>query len=510
MSDELRQTAGAASGLARPGALGCRWPRAGRAAHSPSSVACPAVAHQSSLFTHHFPFTVALLLAAAPVWPLTSDDLPQLVAMDDRIVATMAAPELNWSGDGACLVVAGKGAGGVPTVSVVPVDGRPALTLPPLVSPYLAFSPGGPQIACWVKGPAGPTGNEMARLALYDPQLRTATPLEGIGPFEATSRIVWLSDPERIVALRPRQGLTALVIFDPTTGLPAPLTATVAGLGTVLCRASAPNCVVVGAVGTDGLTEYYLVDVITGVVSNAPPEDLPGSPAASALSPGRAPGGALVASSGPDGLWVGTPGKPTGRRLLPPGDQPGHEFISASQPTWSPTGEYLAYSLRAPGAEGAEIHLAALGLEEIVCEIRYQPGGVTPALGATVWACMALRPDPTGGPVEPDWKTLKAQLSVTSSPLMGPEGLLLRARNVGLQGGVLKRLTGMMEPPAGSPDIKTLKMGPAGGHQQVVMYCFALPPRAGLLAWSQGTSTGHVTSVSVTRRALMLIGGPAG
>jgi len=510
MSDELRQTAGAASGLARPGALGCRWPRVGRAAHSPSSVACPAVTHHSPFITHHFPFTVALLLSASGAWSLAPEDLPQLVAMDDRTVATMAAPELNWSGDGACLVAAGKGAGGAPTVFVIPVDGRPALTLPQLVSPYVAFSPSGSQIACWVKGPAGPTGNVMARLALFDPQLGTATPLEGIGPFEATSRIVWLPDPERIVALRPRQGSTLLVVFDPTTGLPAPLTATVAGLGTVLRRASAPNGVVVGAVATDGLTEYYLVDVITGVVSNAPAEDLPGSPTAPAVSPGRVPGGGLVASCRQDGLWIGTPEKPFGRRLLPRGDEPGHEFVSASQPTWSPTEEHLAYSLRPPGAESAEIHLAALGTEEIVCEIRYDPGGVTPTLGATVWACTALRPEATGGPVEPEWKTLKAQLSVTSSPLMGPEGLILRARNVGLQGGVLKRLAGMTEPPADSPDVKTLKMGPAGGHQQVVMCSFTLSPRAGLLAWSQGASTGHVIRVSVTRRALMLSGGPVG
>ncbi len=460
--------------------------------------------------THHLLLTVALLLAAAPAWPLGPEDLPQLAAMDDRAVATMAAPELSWSGDGAYLVAAGKGAVGAPTVFVIPVDGRSALALPQLVSPHLASPPHSSQIACWVRGPVGPTGNEMARLALFDPQVGAATPLEGIGPFEVASRIVWLPEPERIVALRPRPGYTALVIFDPTTGLPAPLTATVAGLGTDLRRASAPNCVVVGTVGADGLTEYYLIDVITGVVSDAPAGDLPGPSAASGSAPERAPGGALAASCRQDGLWIGTQEEPFGRRLLPQADQPGHEFIAASQPTWSPTGEHLAYTIRPPGTQAAEVHLVALGLEEIACEIRYDPGGVTPMLGATLWACTALRPDATGGPIEPDWKTLKAQLSVTSSPIIGSEGVIVRARSVGLEGGVLKRLTGMAEPAADSPDVKTLKMGPVEGHQQVVMRSFTLSPRADLLAWSQGASTGHIIRVSVTRRALMLIGGPVG
>lgn len=454
---------------------------------------------------------VAALVLPCWAFAIGPEDLPQLVALDDRTVAQMVAPDLNWPGDGSCLVAAGKGAGGAPIVFVIPVDGRPALAIPELVSSHLAFSPNGSNIACWLRGPAGPAGTDMARLAAFDPQAGVTTPLAGVGPFESASQILWLPDPERILALRPRQGVTALVIYDPVRGQPAPVAATVAGLGTLLRRGPARNSVVVGAVSADGQMEYYLIDIVTGVVSNAPPPEGSSAPAGPPLlTPGRSPSGSLVASCRQDGLFVGTADQPWSRRLLPQGEEPGHRFVSASQPTWSPNGERLAYTVRQPGVTESEIHLVTLGLEEIVCEVRYDPGGVTPTLGATVWVCTALKARTASGPIEADWKTLKAELSATSSAINGPEGVVVRARNAGLGGGVLKRLTGLSDPPADSPNAKTLKIGPSDGVQQVVMRSFALPPRPGLLAWSRNASTGQILRVNVTRRSLMLIGGPAG
>ncbi len=468
----------------------------------------------SDTFSARFsgPICLPLLLLASAALAVGPEDLPQLVALDDRAVAQMVAPELNWPGDGSCLVAAGKGAGGAPNVFVIPVDGRPALAIPELVSSHLAFSPNGSNVACWLRGAAGPAGTDMARLAVFDPQAGVTRPVAGVGPFESTSQILWLPDPERILALRPRQGVTALVIYDPVRGQPAPVAATVAGLGTRLRRGPARNSVVVGAVSADGQMEYYLIDIVTGVVSNAPPPEASSAPAGTLplLTPGRSPSGSLVASCRQDGLFVGTADQPWSRRLLPQGEEPGHQFVSASQPTWSPNGERLAYTVRQPGVAESEIHLVTLGLEEIVCEVRYDPGGVTPTLGTTVWVCTALKAKTPGGAIEPDWKTLKAELSVTSSAINGSEGVTLRARNSGLAGGVLKRLTGLTEPPADSPNAKALKIGPSGGVQQVVMRSFTLPPRPGLLAWSRNASTGQLLHVNVIRRSLMLIGGPAG
>jgi hypothetical protein len=328
-----------------------------------------------------------------------------------------------------------------------------------------------------------------------------------VAPFAAPSPIVWLAEPPRIIALRNHQGYAALVIFDPTTGQPAPVAPTVLGLGVALRCAATPGAVIVGAVGADGRREESLVDVRSGVITLAPPgEASPSAPGGGAPSPE----GTLVASCRQDGLWVGTPQEPWARRLLPRGEAPGHQFLAASTPLWSPTGEYLAYLLKPLGRADQEIHIVTLGLEEILCRLGYEAGATPPALGATVWVCTALRLDALGVPYEPEWKTLKAQLQVTSSPATEGTALVVRARNVGLAGGVLKRLTGLAEPPPGAENSSSLKIKPAGGAQQTLVQSFDVPPRAGLLAWSKGASTGRVIGVTVTRRALLLIGAPAG
>lgn len=453
----------------------------------------------------------AALAMQAAAWPLGIEDLPRLIALEDRTAATLAAPEFHWSSDGASLVAAGRSAEGGPGVVVAPVDGRPAMTIPDVVSPRIALSPGGAQVACWLRGPVGPGGAATARLAVFDSRSGTSAPLEGLAPFESTSPLVWLPEPERIVALRPQDTYTALSIYDPVAGQPAPLMATVAGVGTVLRKASRMGSVIVGTVGADGLTEYFLIDITTGIASNVPPEDQAGLLAAGdpPAGGGVSPVGDLVASFREDGLWVGTVEDPYQRRILPAGDLGTHDFSAASHPLWSPTSDRLAYTVKPPGSILTEVRLVTLGLEEIVCRIRYDTGSQPPPVGATVWVCMALQRDDKGNVLEPEWKTLKAQLSVTSSPAPGVGGMTVRARNVGSQGGVLKRLTGLAEPPPETEDDSSLTFGPAQGTPLTVSRSFTLPVRRGLIAWSEGASTGTVTSVTVTRRALMLFGAPA-
>jgi hypothetical protein len=452
-----------------------------------------------------------LLGVQAAVWPLGVGDLPRLIALEDRPVATLVAPELHWSSYGAALVATGRADDETPCVIVVPVDGRPAVTIPNVVSARIALSPEGSEAACWQCGPIGPIGAETARLAVFDFEGGTCTPLEGLAPFEATSPIVWLPEPERIVALRPHGDYTALSIYDPVAGEPARLMATVAGVGTVLRKASSLGCVIVGTVGADGLTEYFLIDITTGIASNVPPEDQAGLLAAgrSAGSDGLSPGGDLLASCRSDGLWIGTADDPTQRHLSPRGTIGEADASAASRPLWSPTSDRLAYTTRLPDSPLSEVRLVTLGLEEIVCQIQYGPGSQPPAVGATVWVCMALQQDEEGNPIEPEWKTLKAQLSVASSPVPGVGGMLIRARNVGTQAGVLKRLTDLTEPPPDVGDDSLLTIGPADGTPLTVVRSFTLPVRRGLIAWSEGASTGTVIAVTVTRRALMLFGAPA-
>jgi hypothetical protein len=455
---------------------------------------------------------LAAVLAAQPAAsPLGIEDLPRLIAVEDQTAATLLAPELHWSSHGASLVAAGRSADGGPVVVVVPVDGRPAITIPNVVSPRIALSPDGSQVACWLHGPPGPAGAATVQAAVFDTHTGTCAPLPGLSPFEGTSPLVWLPEPERIVALRPEQTYTALAIYDPLAGQPAPLMATVAGVGTVLRKASRMGCVIVGTVGADGATEYFLIDITTGIASNVPPEDQANLLAGdeSPLPDGVSPTGGLLASFRDDGLWIGTVEDPFQRHILPYGDVGQHDFSAASRPLWSPTSERLAYTLKPPDSALTQVRIATLGLEEMVCQIQYQAGSRPPAVGATVWVCMALQHDDKGNVIEPEWKTLKAQLSVTSSPVPGVGGMTVRAHNVGTQGGVLKRLTGLTEPPPDAEDDSSLTFGPVGGTPLTVARSFTLPVRHGLIAWSEGASTGTVISVTVTRRALMLFGAPA-
>lgn len=453
----------------------------------------------------------AILAAQTAAWPLGVEDLPRLIALEDRPAAALVAPELHWSSYGASLIAAGRSVDGGPVVVVAPVDGTPAIAIPDVVSPRIALSPGGAEVACWLRGPVGPTGAATARLAVFDSHAGTCAPLEGLAPFQSTSPLVWLPEPERIVALRPEETYTALAIYDPATGQPAPLMATVAGVGTVLRKGSRMGCVITGTVGADGLTEYFLIDITTGIASNVPPEDEANLLAASgpAAANGVAPAGDLRASFREDGLWIGTAAEPFQRRVLPRGELGGYDFSSASQLLWSPTSERLAYTVKLPGSVLTEVHLVTLGLEEIVCQIRYETGSQPPPVGATVWVCMALRRDEKGNVIEPEWKTLKARLSVTSSPVPGVGGMTIRARNIGTQGSVLKRLTGLTEPPADTEDDSSISFGPAQGASVTVSRSFTLPVRRGLIAWSEGAANGTVISVTVTRRALMLFGAPA-
>jgi hypothetical protein len=392
----------------------------------------------------------------------------------------------------------------------VSLDGRPGLAVPNLASPRLVFSPYGGRLACWQRGAPSPTGNSQFLLSIFDPRLGACVPIPGIAPFESAPPIVWLADPEVIVALRQQKEHTALIIYEPVAGKLAPLVATVAGLGTVLRPSATPGHVIVGAAGPEGVSEYYLIDTRSGVVSNVP-EGEGGEAlgqAAAASPPGASPRSGLVALCRQDGLFVSAPGQEEPRRLLPRGALGAHGYAAIAPPVWSPTEEYLAYTTRADDGL-ADVHLVTLGLEEIACDLVYPAASTPPALGATVWVCVELQLDAKGRAIEPKWGTLKAQLEVTSSPLASANGQVVRARSVGLNPEVLRRLTGLNDPPAEMEDDRNLRIGPAGTTPQTVLRSFTLSARNGLIAWSQGAPTGQVTAVRVTRRALLLIGGPA-
>ena len=454
---------------------------------------------------------LAAHLAAGAAWALTPQDLPEVIALEEGVVARLQAPELSWSANGACLVVAGYSALHEPNVVVAPTDGRPVVAIPNLASPRVTAEPGSCRLACWQRAAPTPAGASRFVLSVFDPDLGVCSPLPGLAPFDAAPPVVWLTGPPRIVTLRARGGSTALVIYDPVAEKPVPLVVTVTGLGTVLRAADTPGRVVMGTVGLDGLSESYLIDLATGVASDVPDAERGGT--AGRASPGSesgvAPTSGLVATCRADGLFLSAPGATEARRLLPRGALGAHPYSADGQPRWSPTEEHLAYTI--PEAEGglAEVRLVTLGLEEIVCEVLYAAGDSPPAPGATVWVCMELQRDEKGRATEPAWPTLKAQLNAISSPLATPEGQTIRARSIGLGAETLKRLTGLSEPPAEMADERNLRIGPAGAPLQTVLRSFTLPARQGLLAWSQGASVGQVRSVKVTRRALLLIGAPA-
>jgi hypothetical protein len=378
--------------------------------------------------------------------------------------------------------------------------------VPNLASTRLALAPHGSRLACWQRGAASPAGTPQFLLSIFDPDVGVCVPIPGIAPFPSAPPVLWLSDPELIVTLRPQQESTALILYDPVAEKLAPLVATVSGLGTVLRPSSTPGSVLVGAAGLDGAVERYLIDTRTGLVEGAAAEEVS---AVSALPPGSAPRSGLIAVCREDGLFVSAPGQGEPRRLLPRGSLGVHSYAAVAPPVWSPTEEHLAYATRAEDGL-AEVRLVTLGLEEIVCEVLYAAGSTPPSPGSTLWVCMELQLDTQGRVVEPKWKTLKAQCEVTSSPLAAPNGQLIRARSVGPDPDVLKRLTGLSEPPAEMEDDRNLRIGPAGATPQTVLRSFSLPARSGLIAWSQGASTGQVITVRVTRRALLLIGQPAG
>ena len=454
---------------------------------------------------------VALLVWAAlpgrAAWSLDALDLPELIALDERMVAQIQAPDLGGSPDGTVLVVTGTNVAGGAAAVMAPVDGRPAVVIPNVASPRVASAPHDRRLACWQQGAPSPTGASQFVLSIFDPQLGVCVPLAGLAAFEAAPPVVWLADPDRILTLRQQREYTALVIYDPEAGKPAPLMATVAGLGTALRPGATPGSVIVGTVGLDGQPESYLIDVETGVASNGPEEETPVAPPREARekTPGTSPTGKLVAVCRQDGLHVSAPDRQDARRLLPRGALGVHSYAAVSPPVWSPTEEHLAYTVR--NAQGvAEVYVVTLGLEEIVGEIRYKADDTTPGLGATVWVCMELQRDADGRVIEPKWPTLKAQLEVTASPMDAEDGQIVRARSIGVAADTLKRLTGLDEPPAEMADQRNLRIGRAGAPPQTVLRSFTLPARHGLIAWSEGASTGEVLSVKVTRRALSLIG----
>ncbi|HJN16511.1 MAG TPA: hypothetical protein QGH10_13490 [Armatimonadota bacterium] len=450
---------------------------------------------------------VSLLLALttpSPGWAVSPEDLAELVALEDRPITNLSSPEISWSANGAHLMVSGLAADRRPTVIMAPIDGRPPFAVPGLAASQIAFGPGGLQLAGWLTDPTIPG---HYRLASFDIITGAGTSLAGVPPFPSASPVTWLPDPQRIIALRPQGDYTALVIFDPATGSLAPLVVTVAGTGTMLRQASRPSSVVVGTTSIDGTVNHFLVDINTGIAMTCP-EDEPSLADAGTGSAGVSPDGSLVALCRPEGIWVGTPEKPEARQLLPRDHLGEHDFMSATQPVWSPTGEHLAYTVSQPGATLTQVRLISLGLEEIVCEIAYPLGAAPPQLGAKAWVCIELERDAAGNVVEPKWATLKAELGVISSPLPEANGTLVRARSVGLGTGVLRRLTGVTDPPANAPNESQLTIGVAGGIKQQVLRSFTLPARQGLIAWSEGASLGQVMRVKVTRRALILIGAP--
>lgn len=450
--------------------------------------------------------SILLWLPAGNILALELSILPELIVLDERLAAHVQGPEVLWSPTLDYLVVTGYTAAGDPTGTVVPLDGRPALSIPNLASPRVVFAPSGGRLACWQRGGLRQPNAPQFVLSLFDPKVGVCAPVEGIAPFDAAPPIVWLSEPNVIITLRQQGEHTALVIYDPVARRLAPLVVTVAGVGTVLRPAGAPGQAIVGTVGLDGTTEYYVIDARTGVVSIVPEGERATvlSDAAASTVPGASKPSGLIAMCRQDGLFVSAPGQQEARQLLPRGSLGIHSFNVVAPPVWSPTEEHIVYFTRAEDGL-ADVWLATLGLEEVVCELRYNPGDTPPSIGATVWVCMDLKRDQSGRVIEPNWATLKAQLEVTSSPLQTGEGQVIRARSVGLDADVLKRLTGLSDPPADLRDSRSLRIGPAGTSPQTVLRSFTLPARTGLLAWSQGTAAlGQVTAVHVTRRTLLL------
>lgn len=197
-----------------------------------------------------------------------------------------------------------------------------------------------------------------------------------------------------------------------------------------------------------------------------------------------------VCLSGPDGSGS--------RVLVSLADKADRAFLRGC--LWSPDGTQIAYW--AVGGGSGRSWRATLGLEQITGRFRF--GRSAPAkAGDRVWVVGTYQRDNEGAIIEPVWSTLKACFEITRI-LRTPEGVVVEAKNIGAQGGVLDRIAG--ETISTGDDTGHIRIGVEGGPAATWNRASTMKFRPGLSGWLEKTPyAGETLSLNVERQTLLPI-----
>ena len=440
--------------------------------------------------------------------------LRRLIAMDDREVAPILAAHVAWAGD---TLVAG-GWERWPESPIIIAHG-PSVAVPlfpaPAHPPVFVAQPAPAAIVAWLRSDAGegytPASLRLSdgRLTLLDPELACGAPGPLVGMADGTVaaacihggvvevRRLLAGSPSIVLARLPHDGCDTLAADgdehvravcpgDPPT---AYRINTVSGLHAEV-ELSPP--------GTELAAEALLPAVEFDRASRRVVRLIDGERVVLAEDVDAAcvsPDGAAMVTAGPGGASVLDAAASVHRRLWGAQAGPGTPALLS----WSPDGVRIAHCYR--DGDGGTVRLATLGTEEVVVRLRV-PESAAVRQGAQIWVAERFRVDVAGLVAEPVWSTLKALLRVREV-VRSDTGAICTAVSEGEEGGVVERLTGSNDPPAGSESDSRLAIGTGAEPPAAWMYTFSAQPLGSLAGWVQGThATGALLSVTVTRKRL--------
>ncbi len=451
------------------------------------------------------------VLAAAP--EVSQEDLARLIVMQDRQLGPILTQQIHWIGPGQLMATGWEHWPDDAAIMVYGV-GLPSPWLPqPHAPPLAALTADRHSVIYW-RG--GEDGAQLCRvrlsdgqMLLLDPDLRCQVP----GPIVATAGEVVAA------ACIQRDATVAIRRFTP--GQASEVVATLPGVGCDLIPGDEPNRLIVTCEGER--PRSYRIDLVDGLCAEIepPPPRTPDTlPAGIELdAAGRRlvrlvgeervilaedvhaacalPGAPAVICMRPDGLWVVESAGAITRRLWgadpPAGLQPGR--LSCS-----PDGVEVAHAWQ--GTETGELRLGQLGTEQVVVRLRFPEGSVVEP-GDEIWVAERFQVDDNGLVTEPVWGTLKALLRA-DEVLTADTGKVVAAHSIGLEGGVVERLTGSNDPPPGSEESGArLTIGVSGQEPARWVEQFSAEPLATLAGWTDGdTAAARLLTVDVTRRRL--------
>lgn len=406
---------------------------------------------------------------------------------------------------------------GEPFVAVAPPGPGSTRRLTGTASPHFAVSPHARTVAYW-QSVASEEG-ASAELSLLDLSVDLTSTLGAPRHVNPAMHIAWLDDTHLVFTFqRAESGVASLFVADRRGGPPEELLRLDESAWTSLERTGSGD-VLACVRSTPGLRRYRVTVDAAGAVS--------ATPADAVFASGEAtveldPDGQLIRATSATEAFIIDTGV-TGYCIRPSEDAviytkansllvaslgDGEPRVLRTHPkrlpalsgcTWSPTlAEVCAWSgTSTPGG----LWCGSLGTETVTGRFRFGPQS-TVIGGSRLWVASRFAVDGNGTITEADWKTLKACFEVTRV-LRGTDFIIVEARSVGKQGGVVERLTGSTDPPPLDQEEGHIRIGAGDEPPTDWMSSFRARPLAGLAGWLEGTSeVGAMLSVDVERRAL--------